>query len=162
MQKDGWFVTKIARTKHFDALISSMAQLFKKVYVTKPEASRSDSSESYAVCRGYLAPKRVEKSLISVDTVLKEHTLVSVLKSINDIFKMNQKKLVQNLAHIPTKSAVSQFLKSDNYLDILGGSYQVIISILIFVLYNFFLFLFKILNNDPDELVSQIYFRFVC
>ena len=68
----GTFVTKIFRSPDYMALTWVLKQFFRKVEVTKPVASRAASSEVFAVCQGYLAPKKIDPRLFDPAVVFKQ------------------------------------------------------------------------------------------
>ncbi|MDJ0777507.1 MAG: 23S rRNA (uridine(2552)-2'-O)-methyltransferase RlmE [Gammaproteobacteria bacterium] len=52
LARDGAFVVKLFQGEGFEALLAQLRQVFCSVKLRKPDASRSRSSEIYAVCRG--------------------------------------------------------------------------------------------------------------
>jgi AdoMet-dependent rRNA methyltransferase SPB1 len=82
----GAFVTKVFRSQDFNAILFCLRQLFGKVEVHKPAASRGSSAEIYIVCLKYKAPARIHpelldiKHLFSVDSD-KELPIIDVLSS---------------------------------------------------------------------------------
>jgi tRNA (cytidine32/guanosine34-2'-O)-methyltransferase len=54
LREGGIFVAKIFRHKNVGLLYSQLRQLFRRVSVAKPSASRNSSSEAFVVCQGFL------------------------------------------------------------------------------------------------------------
>lgn len=70
--KGGVFCTKIYRSVDYNALIWVLQQLFEDVQTMKPSSSRSQSSEIFLICIGFIAPKTIDAKLFDPNFVFKE------------------------------------------------------------------------------------------
>uniref|UniRef100_A0A0E0HIK6 Putative rRNA methyltransferase n=1 Tax=Oryza nivara TaxID=4536 RepID=A0A0E0HIK6_ORYNI len=62
----GAFITKVFRSQDYNAIMYCLKQLFEKVEVTKPTASRSTSAEIYIICLRYKAPAKIQPELLDI------------------------------------------------------------------------------------------------
>ncbi|XP_059647662.1 uncharacterized protein LOC132293981 [Cornus florida] len=62
----GTFVTKVFRSQDYSAVLYCLRQLFEKVEVDKPLASRSASAEIYVIGLKYKAPAKIDPRLLDV------------------------------------------------------------------------------------------------
>jgi AdoMet-dependent rRNA methyltransferase SPB1 len=64
LRTNGTFISKVFRSKEFDLILSPFKQLFKKVIIKKPAASRDTSAETYICCFGFRVPISFDQRLL--------------------------------------------------------------------------------------------------
>jgi AdoMet-dependent rRNA methyltransferase SPB1 len=139
LMKGGCFVTKVFRSKDYNKLLWVFNQLFEKVEATKPTASRNVSAEIFVVCRGYLAPKKIDPRLLDPKYAFKETDELQVdendpkkLKSkqgaiLNDLMNPEKRKrhrdgYEDNDYILYKEESVNEFIASSEFLSILSRS----------------------------------------
>jgi AdoMet-dependent rRNA methyltransferase SPB1 len=122
LRPNGWFVTKVFRSKDYNAFVWVLKQLFKKVYATKPSASRKESAEIFVVCQGYKAPTKIDPRFLDPKYVFEELEIepknkVDLLKEP----KSDKKPKAVGYDSIDVRKiyTATEFLQAESALDIL-------------------------------------------
>lgn len=120
----GTFVTKVFRSKDYNALLWVFNQLFTKVEATKPPSSRNVSAEIFVVCRGFKAPKRIDPKFLdprSVFAELTEPTPNNEAKVFNPEKKKRRREGYEEGEYIQFKEATaSDFVQTTDPIAMLG------------------------------------------
>lgn len=118
----GTFVTKIFRSQDYNALLFAFKQLFEKVEVTKPVASRATSAEIYVICQKYRAPAKIDPRLLDAKHLFKETIeapkVVDVLKASKQ--KRHREGYEEGTTVLRKEVKASEFVWSEKPLDMLG------------------------------------------
>ncbi|XP_020267335.1 putative rRNA methyltransferase [Asparagus officinalis] len=119
----GTFVTKVFRSQDYTAIIYCLKQLFDKVEVFKPAASRSTSAEIYAIGLRYKAPAKIDPRLLDIKHLfqgaIEPPKVVDVLRGTKQ--KRNREGYEDGVTTLWKVGLVSDFIWSENPLSILGS-----------------------------------------
>ena len=122
----GTFVTKVFRSKDYNALLWVFNQLFTKVEATKPPSSRNVSAEIFVVCRGFKAPKRIDPKFLDPRSVFAElsgPTPNNEAKVFNPEKKKRKREGYDEGDYTQFKEApASEFVQTTDPIAILGSS----------------------------------------
>ena len=128
LRPGGWFVTKVFRSKDYNAFIWVLKQLFKKVYATKPSASRKESAEIFIVCQGYKAPSKIDPRFLDPKFVFEELEI----EPKNKIDILKEPKTIKKAKAVGYESidlrriyTATEFLKAESALDVLTAATEI-------------------------------------
>lgn len=121
----GTFVTKVFRSKDYNALLWVFNQLFAKVEATKPPSSRNVSAEIFVVCRCFRAPKRIDSRFLdprSVFAELSDPTPNNEAKVFNPEKKKRKREGYEEGDYTQFKqSPASEFIQTTDPIAMLGS-----------------------------------------
>ncbi|CAN6446667.1 unnamed protein product [Victoria cruziana] len=119
----GTFVTKVFRSQDYNAILYCMKQLFEKVEVTKPDASRSTSAEIYVIGLKYKAPAKIDPRLLDMKYLfqgaVERPKVVDVLRGTKQ--KRNREGYEDDNTTLRKVCLASDFIWSEAPLEVLGS-----------------------------------------
>ncbi|CAH9100563.1 unnamed protein product [Cuscuta europaea] len=119
----GTFVTKIFRSQDYNAVLYCLRQLFEKVEVDKPLASRSASAEIYIIGLKYKAPAKIDPRLLDIkhlfDGGKDPPKVVDVLRSTKQ--KRHRDGYEDGVSILRKVCSAADFIWSEAPLDLLGS-----------------------------------------
>ena len=124
LREGGTFVTKVFRSKDYNALLWVFKQLFSSVEATKPPSSRNVSAEIFVVCRDFKAPKKLDPKFLDPKHVfaeVQEPTPNNEAKVFNPEKKKRKREGYEEGDWTQHKEvAVSEFIHTTDPIAILG------------------------------------------
>lgn len=122
----GTFVTKVFRSKDYNALLWVFKQLFRAVEATKPPSSRNVSAEIFVVCKGFKAPKKIDPKFLDARHVfaeLMDPAPNNEAKVFNPEKKKRKREGYEEGDYIQHKEvSVSDFVHTEDPIAILGST----------------------------------------
>lgn len=119
----GTFVTKVFRSQDYSAVVYCLKQLFEKVEVDKPLASRSASAEIYVLGFRYKAPAKIDPRLLDVKHLFERGKdppkVVDVLRGTKQ--KRHRDGYEDGDTTLRKVSSAADFIWSKTPLEILGS-----------------------------------------
>ncbi|XP_078438883.1 ftsJ-like methyltransferase family protein [Wolffia australiana] len=118
----GIFVTKVFRSQDYNAVLYGLKQLFEKVEVTKPIASRSSSAEIYIVGLRYKAPGKIDPRLLDVKHLFQSSGTPAKAVDVFDKAKRKRHRdgYEDGVTTLRKVGLASDFIFSESPLEFLG------------------------------------------
>ncbi|KAG5575861.1 hypothetical protein H5410_055995 [Solanum commersonii] len=119
----GTFITKIFRSQDYNAVLYCLRQLFEKVEVDKPPASRSASAEIYIIGLKYKAPSKIDPRLLDIKHLFQggkePPKVIDVLGATKQ--KRHRDGYEDGATVLRKVCSVADFVWSDNPVQVLGS-----------------------------------------
>lgn len=127
-------MTKIFRSKDYNALIWVLNKLFRKVNATKPKASRSESAEIFVVCEDFLAPDFIDPKFFQPNFLFKDILDVDKLKKAKKEFlkpvQLQKKSKAEGYDDdsnvLYRKLNASEFIGAKNHVELLSRANEIV------------------------------------
>ncbi|CAD5117659.1 DgyrCDS6411 [Dimorphilus gyrociliatus] len=134
LKKGGYFVTKVFRSKDYNCLLWVFQQLFRKVFATKPAASRNESAEIFVVCQGFKAPDKIDPKFTDPKYVFQEVALLAKdsKKALQLMTSEKRKRSREGYADgdytLHHSLSVNEFFEKENFLELLAGCHVLLLD----------------------------------
>lgn len=138
LREGGFFITKVFRSTDFNSLKWVLNKFFNKVVVTKPQASRNQSAETFVVCEGYLAPTFIDEKLFDPSIVFQDteadHQMAQMNKEITSMDKLMEVRRSRGgyaddaPMHLYKEVTFGEFIEADNPFPIFKEYNKMIVS----------------------------------
>jgi AdoMet-dependent rRNA methyltransferase SPB1 len=119
----GNFITKVFRSQDYSSVLYCLKQLFEKVEVDKPSASRSASAEIYVLGLKYKAPAKIDPRLLDVKHLF-QGSIEGPPKVIDVLREAKQKRhrdgYEDGTSMVRKVASAADFISSNSPLEILG------------------------------------------
>ncbi|XP_015058566.1 putative rRNA methyltransferase [Solanum pennellii] len=118
----GTFITKIFRSQDYNAVLYCLRQLFEKVEVDKPLASRSASAEIYIIGFKYKAPSKIDPRLLDVKHLFQGGKEPPKVIDVLGVTKQKRHRdgYEDGATVLRKVCSVADFVWSDNPVQVLG------------------------------------------
>ncbi|XP_048476711.1 pre-rRNA 2'-O-ribose RNA methyltransferase FTSJ3 [Rhincodon typus] len=129
LNKGGYFITKVFRSKDYQPLLWILQQFFRKVQATKPQASRNESAEIFVVCQGYVAPDKIDHKFFDPKHAFKEVEVQA--KTIRDLVTVKKPKAegyAEGDYTLYHRFTLMEFVKAQNPVDFLDKASEITID----------------------------------
>nr|UXY86802.1 SAM-dependent methyltransferase [Cryptomonas paramecium] len=80
LYSNGWFVTKVFKSKYFNELLFFLKGYFSKIFILKPIASRKESVEMYIICKKFSFDKKNFNSNVKSNCIFRSFGKFNCLK----------------------------------------------------------------------------------
>ncbi|CAG0885718.1 unnamed protein product [Darwinula stevensoni] len=125
LNKGGWFITKVFRSKDYQKVLKFCEKFFKKVHATKPQASRNESAEIFVICQGYQPPDKWDPKMFDPKIVFAEEHMEPKVR-LNLAHPEKEKKKAEGYPEgdlsLYHRVPVSAFIKRGNYIELLTSA----------------------------------------
>ncbi|XP_074116942.1 pre-rRNA 2'-O-ribose RNA methyltransferase FTSJ3 [Sminthopsis crassicaudata] len=129
LARGGCFITKVFRSRDYQALLWIFQQLFRHVQATKPQASRQESAEIFVVCQGFLAPDKIDSKFFDPKFAFKEVEVQA--KTVSELVTKKKPKAegyADGDLTLYHRVSITDFLQAANPVDFLSKASEIILD----------------------------------